>query len=358
MWVRFELDLRAAGVKPDPVPVVDDAGALLPEALARARDHRPPRHGARHRPPVARRDLHARRRRGRGRREDDRRHPPRVPVAAHLRPADQVELAEHGRADGARVHDALHGQVHVGAGLRGDARGRRRSARRGRPTSARSSTRRSRTGWRSWPTCSSRPGSATRRSARWRSTTRAGWPGRMSRRIQVIGAHSADFVWRSGGAIAKAVELGGDGRGHRAVLRRARRVGRAVEGGGPDDRERQAAAPRRGRGGRRRTSARAFRCLDLGDYPLQIDGDALLRDRRRDPRVRARRARHPHRHRPVQPRPPGRLRRGQPGARAGRRRRRAERLCHDQAAGAVPVRAPPARAVQLHADDPSSTSRR
>ena len=30
----------------------------------------------------------------------------------------------------------------------------------------------------------------------------------MSRRIQVIGAHSADFVWRAGGAIAKAVERG------------------------------------------------------------------------------------------------------------------------------------------------------
>ena len=32
----------------------------------------------------------------------------------------------------------------------------------------------------------------------------------MSRRIQVIGAHSADFVWRAGGAIAKTVELGGE----------------------------------------------------------------------------------------------------------------------------------------------------
>ena len=27
----------------------------------------------------------------------------------------------------------------------------------------------------------------------------------MSRRVQVIGAHSADFVWRAGGAVAKAV---------------------------------------------------------------------------------------------------------------------------------------------------------
>ena len=48
--------------------------------------------------------------------------------------------------------------------------------------------------------------------------------------MQVIGAHSADFVWRAGGAIAVTTAAGGDGRGHRAVLRRARRVGRAVEG--------------------------------------------------------------------------------------------------------------------------------
>ena len=31
----------------------------------------------------------------------------------------------------------------------------------------------------------------------------------MPRRVQVIGAHSADFVWRAGGAVAKAVSLGG-----------------------------------------------------------------------------------------------------------------------------------------------------
>ena len=33
VWVRFELDLRAAGVKPRPVPVVDADGAPLPELL-------------------------------------------------------------------------------------------------------------------------------------------------------------------------------------------------------------------------------------------------------------------------------------------------------------------------------------
>jgi hypothetical protein len=33
VWVRFELDLRAAGVRPQPVPVVDADGAPLPELL-------------------------------------------------------------------------------------------------------------------------------------------------------------------------------------------------------------------------------------------------------------------------------------------------------------------------------------
>ena len=33
VWVRFELDLRAAGVRPRPVPVIDSAGAPLPELL-------------------------------------------------------------------------------------------------------------------------------------------------------------------------------------------------------------------------------------------------------------------------------------------------------------------------------------
>jgi Family of unknown function (DUF6282) len=33
VWVRFELELRAAGVDPQPVPVVDDTGAPLPALL-------------------------------------------------------------------------------------------------------------------------------------------------------------------------------------------------------------------------------------------------------------------------------------------------------------------------------------
>jgi hypothetical protein len=34
VWVRFELDIRESGITPQPVPVVDDAGELLPEARA------------------------------------------------------------------------------------------------------------------------------------------------------------------------------------------------------------------------------------------------------------------------------------------------------------------------------------
>ena len=100
----------------------------------------------------------------------------------------------------------------------------------------------------------------------------------MSRRIQVIGAHSADFVWRAGGAIAKAVELGGVAevvalsygeRGesgqlwkdsdpaHPQTIENVKRIRRA---------EAEAAAAELGA---------SFRALDLGDYPLQIGTEEL-----------------------------------------------------------------------------------
>ncbi|HET9104478.1 MAG TPA: PIG-L family deacetylase [Solirubrobacteraceae bacterium] len=96
----------------------------------------------------------------------------------------------------------------------------------------------------------------------------------MSRRIQVIGAHSADFVWRAGGAIAKAVSLGGRAEvvalsyGERGesgelwkqdgqTLENVKRIRHA---------EAEAAAGHLGA---------EFKALDLGDYPLQIDADAL-----------------------------------------------------------------------------------
>jgi 4-oxalomesaconate hydratase len=94
--------------------------------------------------------------------------------------------------------------------------------------------------------------------------------------VQVIGAHAADFVWRAGGAVAKAVELGGTAevialsygeRGESGEL--WKQEGQTVENVKRiRHAEAEAAAKHLGA---------SFRCLDLGDYPLQIDGDALMR---------------------------------------------------------------------------------
>lgn len=91
----------------------------------------------------------------------------------------------------------------------------------------------------------------------------------MTRRIQVIGAHSADFVWRAGGAIAKTVQLGGEAevialsygeRGESGEL--WKEAGQTVENVKKlRHAEAQAAAAVLGA---------SFRCLDLGDYPLEI----------------------------------------------------------------------------------------
>lgn len=98
----------------------------------------------------------------------------------------------------------------------------------------------------------------------------------MPRRVQVIGAHSADFVWRAGGAVAKAVAGGGEAEvialsyGERGESGELWKVpGQTVERvKAIRHAEAEAAAAHLGA---------SFRCLDLGDYPLQIDGDTLLR---------------------------------------------------------------------------------
>jgi 4-oxalomesaconate hydratase len=97
----------------------------------------------------------------------------------------------------------------------------------------------------------------------------------MSGRIQVIGAHAADFVWRAGGAIAKAVEAGG-----RAEVV-ALSYGERGESGELWKEEGQTVENvKRLRHAEAEAAAEAlgatFRCLDLGDYPLQIDADGLL----------------------------------------------------------------------------------
>jgi 4-oxalomesaconate hydratase len=96
----------------------------------------------------------------------------------------------------------------------------------------------------------------------------------MSRRVQVIGAHSADFVWRAGGAVAMAVQRGGTAevvalsygeRGESGEL--WKQEGQTVENvKSIRHDEAEAAATVLGA---------TFRCLDLGDYPLQIDAAAL-----------------------------------------------------------------------------------
>ena len=98
-------------------------------------------------------------------------------------------------------------------------------------------------------------------------------------RLMVIGAHSADFVWRSGGAIAVATDLGGTAR----VL--ALSYGERGESGelwkDQDPAHPQTIEHVKEVRHQEATLAAAavgaeFHCLDLGDYPLQIDTDALL----------------------------------------------------------------------------------
>jgi 4-oxalomesaconate hydratase len=93
-------------------------------------------------------------------------------------------------------------------------------------------------------------------------------------RMLVIGAHSADFVWRSGGAVAvntanggaaKVIALSYGERGESGEL--WKEDGQTVE---------NVKKVRHGEAERAAAVLGAeFECLDLGDYPLEIDTDAL-----------------------------------------------------------------------------------
>jgi 4-oxalomesaconate hydratase len=98
----------------------------------------------------------------------------------------------------------------------------------------------------------------------------------VTRRVQVIGAHAADFVWRAGGAIATAVALGGTAevialsygeRGESGELWK-------VEGQTLENVKRVRHAEAEAASGH---LGATFKALDMGDYPLQIDGERLLR---------------------------------------------------------------------------------
>jgi len=98
----------------------------------------------------------------------------------------------------------------------------------------------------------------------------------MSKTGLVVSAHPGDFVWRAAGAIALAAEAGADvhvislsygERGESGELWK--------EEGQTEERVKEI---RHGEAERAAAAIGAsFRCLDLGDYPLQIDFDALMR---------------------------------------------------------------------------------
>ncbi len=91
----------------------------------------------------------------------------------------------------------------------------------------------------------------------------------------VIGAHSADFVWRAGGACAVTTTNGGEAR----VI--ALSYGERGESGELWKEEGQTIENvKRIRHGEAERAAQAlgatFECLDLGDYPLDIDREGLV----------------------------------------------------------------------------------
>ena len=94
-------------------------------------------------------------------------------------------------------------------------------------------------------------------------------------RLMVVGAHSADFVWRAGGAVAATTAAGGE------ALVLSLSYGERGESGELWKEEGQTVENvkkiRHGEAERAAGHLGApYECLDLGDYPLQIDGDALL----------------------------------------------------------------------------------
>ena len=97
----------------------------------------------------------------------------------------------------------------------------------------------------------------------------------MSRNLLVVGAHSADFVWRAGGVVAVTTATGGTAR----VL--ALSYGERGESGElwkePDQTVERVKEVRHGEAERAAAALGAeFECLDLGDYPLEIDRTGLI----------------------------------------------------------------------------------
>lgn len=96
------------------------------------------------------------------------------------------------------------------------------------------------------------------------------------RKLLVIGAHAADFVWRAGGAVAVTSEDGGQA----AVL--ALSYGERGESGElwkESDQTIENVKKVRHKEAEKAANALGaeFRCLDLGDHPLEVDDTALAK---------------------------------------------------------------------------------
>lgn len=87
------------------------------------------------------------------------------------------------------------------------------------------------------------------------------------KRVLVVGAHSADFVWRSAGVVAKFVEQGGQA--HVVALSYGERGESGVLWKEPGQTEENVKSIRHGEAQRAAEHLGAtFQGLDLGDYPL------------------------------------------------------------------------------------------
>lgn len=99
----------------------------------------------------------------------------------------------------------------------------------------------------------------------------------MNRKLLVVGAHSADFVWRASGTIAKAVEDGNE------VFNLALSYGERGESGTlwKEDPNRSVEEVKEIRKEMSKEASEilgcSFKCLDWGDYPMQIT-DVRIRE--------------------------------------------------------------------------------
>jgi 4-oxalomesaconate hydratase len=92
--------------------------------------------------------------------------------------------------------------------------------------------------------------------------------------LLAIGAHAADFLWRAGGALAKTAAAGGEA--HVVALSYGERGESGELWKDPDMTVERVKQIRHGEAERAAAVLGSdFRCLDLGDYPLEVAGDGL-----------------------------------------------------------------------------------